>query len=329
MNNSDSEAWANLSKILDIEPDKWPEKVKEFFSEKAATATNIIKARELHEKLSDFRLLVRERGQYPNSDFLLRIGGEISECLKAAEELNEYKHSKPLDEYFSKYVMYGNKIFETLVPYYSYHLCLQDKTWSSSRKLMKRLDQKYEKILEDQAEIRSILKEAIDVKLTSYLGEYVEQFKEAKKEASDSSQMWQISLIIFTILGLAFVLLFIFFWPKPETQSFPVLLTYSVFPKVFIISIYTFVVAFCAKQYNAAKHNYLISSHRLCSLGTISGVNKLIEGAEKDIRGAVLLQALNTVLQHQPTGLNNQKGDTISSPIDDVIGILLKKGNSS
>jgi hypothetical protein len=66
-----------------------------------------------------------------------------------------------------------------------------------------------------------------------------------------------------------------------------------------LISLVSYAIVLCVKNFFAEKHNQNVNQHRANCLGTY---NTFIDSADEERKAAVLLQATNTIFSHQKSG---------------------------
>ncbi len=84
-----------------------------------------------------------------------------------------------------------------------------------------------------------------------------------------------------------------------------------------LVSLVSFGVVLCVRNYFAAKHNEIVNRHKANCLGTY---NTFIDSADEERKAAVLLQATQTIFSHQRTGYLSKEAEVSSpNPIVEVI----------
>jgi hypothetical protein len=92
-----------------------------------------------------------------------------------------------------------------------------------------------------------------------------------------------------------------------------------------LVSLISYAVVLCVKNYFAEKHNQNVNQHRANCLGTF---NTFIDSADEERKAAVLIQATNTIFSHQNTGYLNKGSDNSNpNPIVEIVRNVTK-GNA-
>lgn len=77
-----------------------------------------------------------------------------------------------------------------------------------------------------------------------------------------------------------------------------------------LVSMLSYALVLCVKNYFAEKHNYVINQHRSNCLGTF---NTFVDAADSERKGVILIQASNAIFSHLHSGYLTKESD-ISSP---------------
>ncbi len=132
------------------------------------------------------------------------------------------------------------------------------------------------------------------------------------------SQKWLKGTIVVSAVTLlaAIVFLYISFNYKPETTASAIQYVVS---KIILLSIMSFAIFWCSRNYKAQKHNETLNKHRANALMTFRA---FVEGAEDDrVKDAVLLQAAQAAFSHRQTGYDSAEKDPQSlNPIVEILG---------
>lgn len=84
-----------------------------------------------------------------------------------------------------------------------------------------------------------------------------------------------------------------------------------------LISLVSYAVVLCVKNFFAEKHNQNVNQHRANCLGTY---NTFIDSADEERKAAVLLQATNTIFSHQKSGYLTKDTETNNpNPIVEIV----------
>jgi hypothetical protein len=84
-----------------------------------------------------------------------------------------------------------------------------------------------------------------------------------------------------------------------------------------LISLVSYAIVLCVKNFFAEKHNQNVNQHRANCLGTY---NTFIDSADEERKAAVLLQATNTIFSHQKSGYLTKDTETNNpNPIVEIV----------
>jgi hypothetical protein len=84
-----------------------------------------------------------------------------------------------------------------------------------------------------------------------------------------------------------------------------------------LISLISYAIVLCVKNFFAEKHNQNVNQHRANCLGTY---NTFIDSADEERKAAVLLQATNTIFSHQKSGYLTKDTETNNpNPIVEIV----------
>lgn len=89
-----------------------------------------------------------------------------------------------------------------------------------------------------------------------------------------------------------------------------------------LVSLISYAVVLCVKNFFAEKHNQNVNQHRANCLGTF---NTFVDSADDERKSAVLLQATNTIFSHQKSGYLTK--DTQTSNPNPIVEIVRKATN--
>jgi hypothetical protein len=86
---------------------------------------------------------------------------------------------------------------------------------------------------------------------------------------------------------------------------------------VAVVSLISFALVLCVRNYFASKHNEIVNRHKANCLGTY---NTFIDSADSERKAAVLLQATQTIFSHQRSGYLTREAEVSSpNPIVEII----------
>jgi len=127
-------------------------------------------------------------------------------------------------------------------------------------------------------------------------------------------------ILISSIVGIAFVF-FIVIAFLISTKDRTIIVETSIFGAL-IISILSYSLSLCVKNYFAEKHNESVNRHKANCLGTF---NTFVDSADEDRKAAVLLQATQTIFSHQRSGYLSKDTDASNpNPFIEVVRNISK-----
>jgi len=96
--------------------------------------------------------------------------------------------------------------------------------------------------------------------------------------------------------------------------------------KVLVLSVLSFGVLWCARNYKSQKHNETLNKHRANALMTFRA---FVEGtADVRVRDAILLQAAQAAFSARPTGFDAPEKDSPTiSPVVEILGRTIPQGS--
>lgn len=128
-------------------------------------------------------------------------------------------------------------------------------------------------------------------------------------------------ILISSIVGIAFVF-FIVIAFLINTKDKTIIIETSIFGAL-IISILSYSLSLCVKNYFAEKHNESVNRHKANCLGTF---NTFVDSADEDRKAAVLLQATQTIFSHQRSGFLSKDTDASNpNPFIEVVRNISSK----
>ncbi len=87
----------------------------------------------------------------------------------------------------------------------------------------------------------------------------------------------------------------------------------AVFFRLFVLSIITYILGICVKNYHINMHNYTVNTHKANSLSAaLLMIEKSFTDPGKD---QILNLAANAIFSHQPTGFNNKDPENLTMNI--------------
>lgn len=134
-----------------------------------------------------------------------------------------------------------------------------------------------------------------------------------------------ITISVITLL-VAIGFLYVIFEYKPETTAAAIQYAVS---KIILLSVLSFGIFWCARNYKSSKHNETLNKHRANALMTFRA---FVEGSEdQTIKDAILLQTSQAAFSNRPTGYESQvKEAPTINPVVEILGkSLAKTGEAS
>ncbi|HBY54575.1 MAG TPA: hypothetical protein DEH15_19330 [Marinilabiliales bacterium] len=122
------------------------------------------------------------------------------------------------------------------------------------------------------------------------------------KEASSWRKYSIILISLIVLIAFAFFIVIAFII---STEGRTVIIETSIFGAL-IISILSYSLSLCVKNYFAEKHNESVNRHKANCLGTF---NTFIDSADEERKAAVLLHATQTIFSHQRSGFLSKDTD--------------------
>lgn len=99
----------------------------------------------------------------------------------------------------------------------------------------------------------------------------------------------------------------------------------STIGKLVVVSGLYYGLVWCARNYNAARHNFVVNRHRANALSTFETFVKA--ASTDDVKQAVLLQATSSVFAAQPSGYTGKEGEAAQP--SNIIEILRSAGSAT
>ncbi len=150
-------------------------------------------------------------------------------------------------------------------------------------------------------------------------------FSEEAKEHKASATKWAIGtgcMAAATIIW-GFVALFLLTFDRDATTA---QIVQHALGKIIILSGLYYGLVWTARNYAAARHNYVVNKHRQNSLSTFETFVKAA-GADDDTKNAVLLQATTSIFTSQPSGYSTKEPEP-DQP-NKIIEILRSAGSAA
>ncbi len=153
----------------------------------------------------------------------------------------------------------------------------------------------------------------IEYENSDAIGKHSKVFKSQEGEHKTNVNTWYKRIkksIIATLLALVILLVLLIYIPESKLIRVAII-------GAMIISILTYTTVLFVKNYFAEKHNETVNRHRANCLATF---DTFIDNADPDKKGAILLQATNTIFAHQRSGYLSKETETTNpSPVIEIV----------
>lgn len=193
---------------------------------------------------------------------------------------------------------------------------------SESFKKSKELDKLLQGAKESQEKINEVLNSARTELSKGGVNKHSGIFEEQALEHKQNGETWKINIIVLLIVNVLIIvsILFSVIWFIEERS---VRIEVGIFGAI-LISLISYAIVLCTKNYFAEKHNQNINKHRANCLGTY---NTFVDSADEERKAAILLHATNTIFSHQTSGyLARESEPNNPNPIIEVIRNVTKNG---
>ncbi len=152
-------------------------------------------------------------------------------------------------------------------------------------------------------------------------------FLEQAKEHADMSIKWMKGTIWMSSIMLVAAIVALVIALKYHPVGTAATIQYVV-AKLIVLSILSFGILWCARNYRSQKHNETLNRHRANALMTFRA---FVEGTSDDrVKDAMLLQAGQAAFAAKPTGYDSSDSDTQSiNPVVEVLGKTMQQGSES
>lgn len=167
------------------------------------------------------------------------------------------------------------------------------------------------KLAQVEAALESIRNAAAEAGVSQNSVHFV---KEANEHLASSTK-W-----LWIIVGLSMLLVSFAFWgtkilvltgaTDPAGSSDLILQIKFYLQKTAIIFVIIFALILATKNYNSARHNYVVNKHRSNSLSSFQAF--VSSASDEQTKNAVLLQATQSIFAHQPSGYIKTDGENSS-----------------
>lgn len=196
---------------------------------------------------------------------------------------------------------------------------LRNKQSELSAELEKFLTQKTEEFQLEGAQKLAQVEEALtSVRSAAAEAGVSQNSVHFQREAIDhqtTSKRWLTAVVILSILLVFFSLwgtklLDLVGLQDPGSSSDLILQIRFYLQKTIILFVLIFVLILATKNYNSARHNYVVNKHRSNSLSSFTTF--VASASDEQTKNAVLLQATQSIFSHQPSGYIKIDGENSS-----------------
>ncbi|WP_296622394.1 hypothetical protein [Marivirga sp.] len=194
--------------------------------------------------------------------------------------------------------------------------------------LTKEITNEKESIIKNSAESETILNELKKKTSEETVSDYALVFKNEATKASKLANKWLIAgIILSTIFIIGFILLNASPYLNTEVlDDQGNLIRYSIsnlVAKIFLISIFVFLISFSFKQYSVNKHQETLSKHRQNALNSYKLFTQSIVGEDENSRNALMVQVAKAIYeQTQSTGFISDRNQSNSPGIVELTKIV-------
>ncbi len=196
---------------------------------------------------------------------------------------------------------------------------LQDS--SVAVKKAKELDSVIKNAKDSQDEINKVLNSARTELSKGGVSVHSDIFGNQAKTHKTSADNWiknAIGLLISNAILVILILVLIIWIVEDKTLRIEV----GIFGAA-LVSLVSYAIVLCVKNFFAEKHNQNVNQHRANCLGTY---NTFIDSADEERKAAVLIQATTTIFSHQKSGYLTK--DTETNNPNPIVEIVRKVTNS-
>ncbi len=183
-----------------------------------------------------------------------------------------------------------------------------------------------ERLEQTAADAQSTLEKIRQTAAEAGVANHAIHFKNEYEEQLKQSKVWLLATVG---VGLVTVMwgIFGFLLHKAVNGSPSTLELIQSFTSRFIVlSVLYYLLVWCARNYNAHRHNYIINKHRYNALNTFQAFAKAAEG-DPDTKNAVLLQTTQSIFNQQASGYLSKEAEHDSS--SKIIEILRSVGSTT
>jgi hypothetical protein len=184
----------------------------------------------------------------------------------------------------------------------------RDENLKHSKSALMEMDKALQAVKDKAAEIGV-------VEHARYFGDEADHFRK-------NGYIWLAAIILLGLVIAGYAICLLKYNPISGKDSLE--LVSHLLPRVLFISVLSFALAWCAKNYSSSRHNYVINRHRRNALSTF----QIFTSATHDpqTKDAVLMQATKSIFDQQPSGyLRNEPDSAQGSQIIEIVKGIQKK----
>lgn len=174
-----------------------------------------------------------------------------------------------------------------------------------------------------KSQIKAILSNVQDESNKQTVNKHVHIFENEAKKNRTHSQIWLIFIILLIITNLLILKNFLsHIISISNTQD---KIEYGLFGTV-IISMISYVIMLCSKNYYAKRHNQNVNQHRANCLNSF---NTFIDAADEERKQVILMHVTNTIFSHQMSGYLSKETDGGNpNPIFEIVNKIVDTNRS-
>lgn len=139
------------------------------------------------------------------------------------------------------------------------------------------------------------------------VSKHAEVFAKQAEEHLMASRLW-IALTyatLFATIGWGFIAIRYF---SLSANASAALIAQEIVTRLIVFSGLSYALVWCARNYSANRHNYVLNKHRQNSLMTFEAFAKAAEG-DAETKNAILVQATTSIFSAQKTGYSPKEPD--------------------
>ena len=187
-------------------------------------------------------------------------------------------------------------------------------------------NEQIEKQRQISSEMESVLQKVRQAAAEVGVAQHATHFMEEAQGHDKSSKRWLFTTIVAALVTIGWGILSFFIHPdvkaplsEPSTSQ---VIQFTV-AKIIILSALYYFLVWCARNYNAHRHNLVVNKHRQNSLRTFETFVKAA-GNDQDTKNAVLIQATQSIFSAHSSGYIHKEHE-VESP-NKFIEILRNTG---